>query len=81
MARLKQLLSQLGTRGVGSVRFPKVHPAEISKEFLETLAFHPAGGHSTLRRDGAVRLVVAPRGRVAPLRCAPVRKISWSLCR
>ena len=26
-------------------RFPKVHPAEISKEFLETLGFRPAGGH------------------------------------
>ena len=26
-------------------RFPKVHPAEISKESLETLGFRPAGGH------------------------------------
>ena len=26
-------------------RFPKVHPAEISKELLETLGFRPAGGH------------------------------------
>jgi hypothetical protein len=25
--------------------FPKVHPAEISKEFLATLGFRPAGGH------------------------------------
>ena len=25
--------------------FPKVHPAEISKELLEALGFHPAGGH------------------------------------
>jgi len=41
-ARLKQLLSQLG---VGTFRFPKVHPAEISKEFLETLGFRAAGGH------------------------------------
>jgi len=39
-ARLKHLLSQLG---VATLRFPKVHPAEISKEFLETLGFHPIG--------------------------------------
>jgi len=39
---LTQLLSRLGT---GTFRFPKVHPAEISKEFLETLGFRPAGGH------------------------------------
>jgi GNAT superfamily N-acetyltransferase len=44
-ARLKQLLCQLGTRGTGSFRFPKAHPAEISRECLETLGFHPAGGH------------------------------------
>jgi GNAT superfamily N-acetyltransferase len=41
-ARLTQLLSRLG---MGTFRFPKVHPAEISKEFLETLGFRPAGGH------------------------------------
>ncbi len=41
-AGLMQLLSRLGT---GTFRFPKVHPAEISKEFLETLGFRPAGGH------------------------------------
>lgn len=41
-ARLKQLLSRLG---MGTFRFPKVHPAEISKELLETLGFRPAGGH------------------------------------
>jgi len=41
-ARLKQLLSRLGT---GTFRFPKVHPAEISTEFLETLGFRPACGH------------------------------------
>jgi GNAT superfamily N-acetyltransferase len=44
-ARLKQLLSGLRARGVGTFRFPKVHPAEISKEFLETLGFRPVGGH------------------------------------
>ena len=41
-ARLKQLLSRLG---MGTFRLPKVHPAEISKEWLETLGFRPAGGH------------------------------------
>ena len=41
-ARLKQLLCRLGP---GTFRFPKVHPAEISKELLETLGFRPAGGH------------------------------------
>ena len=41
-ARLQQLLSRLG---VGTVRFPKVHPAEISQGLLETLGFRPAGGH------------------------------------
>jgi len=44
-SRLKQLLSRLGARGMGTFRFPKVHPAEISKECLETLGFRPAGGH------------------------------------
>ena len=49
--RLPQLLSRLGT---GTFRFPKVHPAEISTEWLETLGFRPAGGHllyaATLRQ-------------------------------
>jgi GNAT superfamily N-acetyltransferase len=44
-ARLTQLLSQLRARGMGTFSFPKVHPAEISKEWLETLGFSPAGGH------------------------------------
>jgi hypothetical protein len=44
-ARLKQLLSQLRARGMETFRLPKVHPAEISKECLETLGFSPAGGH------------------------------------
>jgi hypothetical protein len=39
-ARLKELLSRLGR---GTFRFPKVHPAEISEELLETLGFRPAG--------------------------------------
>ena len=44
-ARLKHLLFQLRTQGIRTLRFQKVHPAEISKEFLETLGFRPAGGH------------------------------------
>ena len=44
-ARLKQLLCQLRARGVKSIWFPKVHPAEISKQWVETLGFSPAGGH------------------------------------
>jgi hypothetical protein len=41
-ARLKELLSRLGR---GTFRFPKVHPAEISEELLETLGFRPADRH------------------------------------
>jgi GNAT superfamily N-acetyltransferase len=44
-ARLKQLLSQLRARGMETLRLPKVHSAEISREWLETLGFSPAGGH------------------------------------
>jgi hypothetical protein len=44
-ARLKHLLSQLRARGMRTFLFPKVHPAEISKEVLETLGFRPVGGH------------------------------------
>jgi hypothetical protein len=44
-ARLKQLLSRLRAQGMRTFRFPKVHPAEISKESLETLGFRPAGVH------------------------------------
>jgi GNAT superfamily N-acetyltransferase len=44
-ARLQQLLARLRAQGMTSVRFSKVHPAEIPKEFLEALAFRPAGGH------------------------------------
>lgn len=40
--RLAQLLSQSGTR---TWRLAKVHPAEISNEFLEMLGFRPAGVH------------------------------------
>lgn len=44
-ARLTQLLSQLRARGMTTFRLPKAHPAEISREFLETLGFRPAGRH------------------------------------
>jgi GNAT superfamily N-acetyltransferase len=44
-ARLTQLLSRLHAEGTSSFRFPKVHPAEFSKEFLETLGFRPADVH------------------------------------
>jgi len=44
-ARLKQLLARLRAGSMETVRFPKVHPAEISKEWLETLGFRAAGGH------------------------------------
>jgi hypothetical protein len=44
-ACLEQLLGQLRARGMEMVRFPKVHPAEISKGQLETLGFHPTGKH------------------------------------
>jgi GNAT superfamily N-acetyltransferase len=44
-ARLAQLLSQLRARGGGTVRFPKVHPAELSNELLKTLGFRSAGVH------------------------------------
>lgn len=42
---LKQLLAGLRTRGSGALRFSKVHPAEFSSGFLETLGFRPAGRH------------------------------------
>ena len=44
-ARLRQLLARLRAQGMEILRFPKVHPAEISKECLETIGFRPAGGH------------------------------------
>lgn len=44
-ARLRQLLFRLLAKGMGTFRFPKVHPAEISEEFLETLGFRAAGAH------------------------------------
>jgi hypothetical protein len=41
-ARLKQLLAVLHARGTRSFVFPKVHPAEIPKQFLEALGFRAA---------------------------------------
>lgn len=44
-ARLKPLLARLRAQGMRSFRFPKVHPAEISQECLDTLGFRPDGGY------------------------------------
>jgi ribosomal protein S18 acetylase RimI-like enzyme len=44
-ARLQELFSGLRARGLGTLWFPKVHPAEISKGLLETLGLRPAGRH------------------------------------
>jgi GNAT superfamily N-acetyltransferase len=44
-ARLKQLLSHLAAAGLGTLRFPKVHPAEILGDTLEGLGFRRTGVH------------------------------------
>ena len=44
-ARLMQLLGQLEAKGLETLRFPKVHPAEISKKLLGTLTFRPGAAH------------------------------------
>jgi len=44
-ARLAQLLAQLGARGLQTFRFRKVNPAEVSKDWLETLGFRPVCRH------------------------------------
>jgi hypothetical protein len=44
-ARLRQLLSRLRAQGTSTVRFPKVHSREMSKESLEALGLYPAGVH------------------------------------
>ena len=44
-SRLRLLLSQLRSSGAAAIRIAKVHPTELSKEFLETLGFRAAGGH------------------------------------
>ena len=43
--RLQQLLARLRASGTGSLKLSKVHPADISKERLETLGFRPADKH------------------------------------
>jgi hypothetical protein len=52
-ARLRHLLGLLSSRVPGTLRFPKVHPAEVSQACLETLGFRPAGRH--LRYTGTPR--------------------------
>jgi len=44
-AHLKQLFARLLAQGIGTFRFPKVHPEEISKEWLEALGFRAAAAH------------------------------------
>ena len=44
-AHLRQLFAQLLARGIGTVRFRKVHPEEISKDCLEALGFRAAATH------------------------------------
>ena len=44
-AHLKQLFARLLTRGIGTFRFQKVHPEEVSKEYLEALGFRAAAAH------------------------------------
>ena len=44
-ARLTHLFSQLSAQGMRTFRFPKVHPAELSEEFLATLGFRAVGRH------------------------------------
>jgi ribosomal protein S18 acetylase RimI-like enzyme len=44
-ARLSCLLSRLRASGVTRLGFPKVHPAEVPTDLLETLGFRPAGAH------------------------------------
>jgi len=42
-ARLNHLLSHLSDRVQGTLRFPKVHQAELSNELVESLGFRAAG--------------------------------------
>jgi GNAT superfamily N-acetyltransferase len=44
-AHLKQLFARLLAHGIGTFRFPKVHPEEVSKECLEALGFRAAAVH------------------------------------
>ncbi len=42
---LAPLLFQLRAQGLGTLRFPKVHPAEVSHEELASVGFRPAAGY------------------------------------
>lgn len=42
---LKQLLVRLRAQELRTIRFPKVHPAEHSRESMEALGFRPASRH------------------------------------
>jgi GNAT superfamily N-acetyltransferase len=44
-ARLRHLLLRLRGRDMEKVRLPKVHPAEISNEWLQRLGLNPAAAH------------------------------------
>ncbi len=44
-------------KGMRTLRFQKVHPAEISKELLETLGFPRRRRASPLRREGTIRVI------------------------
>jgi GNAT superfamily N-acetyltransferase len=44
-ARLMQLLSQLRSQGMNTIRFPKVHSDEMPRESLQSLGFRPIGVH------------------------------------
>jgi GNAT superfamily N-acetyltransferase len=43
--RLNQLLSRVSEEGIGTLRFPKVAPAEVSETVLQTLGFRRAGAY------------------------------------
>ena len=44
-ARLAHLLARLRAHGKVTLRFAKVHPAEIPSDRLQELGFHASGGH------------------------------------
>jgi GNAT superfamily N-acetyltransferase len=44
-ARLEQLLAHLPAGGTEPIRFAKVHPAEIARDFLTRVGFRPQGSH------------------------------------
>ena len=49
-ACLTKLLSQVLARGMRTFRFPKVHTAEISEEFLKTLVTDSVPGIDSTQR-------------------------------